>query len=214
MPEFTSDTRRDIDGIRPLSGILRGFIDGPEQTLSLDEIIASFGRRAFGALLFAFSTPNLLPLPPGSSSVLGTPLLLIAPQVALGVRRLWLPRRLSERRFHTTGLTNAFGRMIPWLERIEHVSRPRLHLLFGPIGDRVLGLTCTLLALVLILPIPFGNMLPAAAIGMLALALVQRDGVLALLGYGLAAASWGVLALAASVIMSGFKHALLIAGAA
>ena len=214
MPEFTSDMPDGTDEIRPLSGILHGFIDGPEQTLSLDEIVAGFGRRAFGALLFAFSTPNLLPLPPGSSSVLGAPLLLIAPQVALGVRRLWLPRRFSARRFHTAGLATAFGRMIPWLERIEHVSRPRLRLLFGPIGDRVLGLTCTLLAIVLIFPIPFGNMLPAAAIGMLALSLVQRDGVLALLGYGLAAASGGVLALAASIIAGAFEHALLIAGAA
>ena len=50
--------------------------------VSVGEIVDRFGTRAFGALLFIFALPNLLPLPPGSSTVLGAPLLLLAPQVA------------------------------------------------------------------------------------------------------------------------------------
>jgi hypothetical protein len=216
VPEFTSDAAPDEEEehVRPLSDILRDFVADSSPYLTLDEIVAAFGRRSFGALLFVFSTPNLLPLPPGSSTVLGAPLLLIAPQVAIGVQRLWLPRRLGARRFDARGVAKGFGRMIPWLERIERVSRPRLTFFFGPVGDRILGLTCTLLGVVLIFPIPFGNMLPAAAIGVLSLSLVLRDGALALLGYGLAAASWGVLALAAGVILRLFNHALMIAGVA
>ena len=199
---------------RPLSQLLRELCAEAGELVAVERIMSQFGRRAFGAVLFVFSAPNLLPLPPGASTVLGAPLMLIAPQVAWGVKHPWLPRRVRARTISGPALSAAFARLLPWLERIERVSRPRLPFLFGPVGDRLIGMVCTVLALVLILPVPFGNMLPAAAIGVLALALVLHDGLLALAGYVLAAASVGVLAIAAHVIVAGFDHLLRMIGAA
>lgn len=192
------------DHHEPLSAILRALCE--EERITVGEIVDRFGRRAFGALLFVFSTPNLLPLPPGSSTILGAPLVLLAPQVALGVHAPWLPRFVDDREISGLDLNRFFGRLLPTVERFEKVSRPRLSFLFGGAGDRLLGLVCTLLALVLILPIPFGNLLPALTIGVLAFSLVQRDGVFALLGYGLAAASGTVLFFAADLVIDGVRH--------
>ena len=91
----------------------------------------------------------------------------------------------------------------PVVRRIEHVSSARLTFLFGPVGDRMIGAVCTLLAFILMLPLLGGNLLPAATISVFAIALIQRDGLLALLGYVLAAISFGVLALAAGIIHRG-----------
>jgi hypothetical protein len=66
----------------------------------------------------------------------------------------------------------------------------------------MIGIVCTLLAAVLILPIPLGNMLPATAVTVLALSLIQRDGLLAILGYLLAMASAAVLVLSGSLIVA------------
>ena len=200
------------DQHKPLSEILRDLC--AEDRITVGEIVDRFGRRAFGALLFIFSTPNLLPLPPGSSTVLGAPLVLLSPQVALGVHAPWLPRFVDDREISGLDLNRFFGRLLPAVERFEKISRPRLGFLFGGLGDRLLGLVCTLLALILILPIPFGNLLPALTIGVLAFSLVQRDGVFALLGYGLAAASAGVLFLAADVVIAGVRHLVNWFGAA
>jgi hypothetical protein len=200
------------DHHKPLSEILRDLC--AEDRITVGEIVDRFGRRAFGALLFIFSTPNLLPLPPGSSTVLGAPLVLLSPQVALGVHAPWLPRFVDDREISGVDLNRFFGRLLPAVERFEKISRPRLGFLFGGLGDRLLGLVCTLLALILILPIPFGNLLPALTIGVLAFSLVQRDGVFALLGYGLAAASAGVLFLAADVVIEGVRHLVNWFGAA
>ena len=63
-------------------------------------------------------------------------------------------------------------------------------------------------ALVLILPIPFCNMLPAAAVSVFSLALIQRDGVIAMAGYAVAAASVGVLVLAANLVSAVIKTGL------
>ncbi|MFN3521131.1 MAG: exopolysaccharide biosynthesis protein [Phenylobacterium sp.] len=204
----------EMEHVKPLSQILRELTAADEGTLSVGQIISAFGPRALGALLFVFAAPNLLPLPPGSSTVLGAPLVLLAPQLALGVRRLWLPPNAGRRTIRASTLHQAFGRIIPWLERVEHVSRPRLGFLFGRFGDRFLGLMCVGLSLVLILPLPFGNLLPAAAITALSLSLVLRDGVLALLGYALAAASWSVLYVAGGAIMGFFRHMLTLLGTA
>ena len=189
-----------------LSALIRGLCATPDQKIAIGEIIDIFGRRAFGALLFIFAIPNLLPLPPGSSTILGAPLLLLSPQVALGIHAPWLPRFLEDRQVTGAELAKAFGKLLPWIERVERVSRPRLSFMFGAVGDRLIGLVCFLLSFVLILPIPLGNLLPALTIGVFGFSLVQRDGLLAMAGYVLAAISVGLLVLSAGVVINAVHH--------
>lgn len=186
-----SDTEHRL----PLSAILLEIADDPDPTVTVGEIVHRFGRRAFGALFFFFSAPNWLPLPPGSSTFLALPLVLLTPQAAVGVHGPWLPRFIDERKMKRIDLAKAMRKLVPVLQKIEKVSRPRFNFMFGPVGDRLIGLTCFLLALVLLLPIPLGNMAPAAAIAALGLSLVLRDGVLTLIGYAITALSAGLLVL-------------------
>lgn len=184
-----SDTERRL----PLSAILLEIAADPDPTVTIGEIVHRFGRRAFGALFFFFSAPNWLPLPPGSSTFLALPLVLLTPQAAVGIQGPWLPRFVDDREMKRANLAKALRKLVPFLQRVETFSRPRWGFMFGPVGDRLIGLTCFLLALVLLLPIPLGNMAPAAAIAALGLALILRDGILALIGYGIAGVSVGLL---------------------
>lgn len=199
---------------QPLSELLRDISDDPDPEVTVGEIVHRLGRRSFGALLFIFSAPNWLPLPPGSSTFLAAPLLLLAPQIAIGVRGPWLPRFIDARRMKRADLAVAFRKLIPTLQRIEKVSRPRLIFLFGPLGDRLIGLTVTLLSLVLLLPIFLGNMAPAAAIAAFGLALIQRDGLLAIAGYLMSVASVALLVVGWNVAVAFFQHFLRIVGLA
>jgi len=196
----------------PLSEMLRTLCDGPSGPIRVREIVDHFGHRAFGAVLFVFSVPNMFPLPPGSSTVLGLPLVLVAPQLAIGARRPWLPRSVGERTIDRAALAQTFSRLIPSLERVETLLAPRLSFLFGAVGDRLIGLICSVLSLVLILPIPLGNMLPAASIAAFALALTQKDGFFALIGYLLAGVSFGVLALSAATVYAAVEQLLKFFG--
>lgn len=202
------------DRHQPLSEVLEEIAGAPSERISLNEVSARFGGRALGALILVFGLLCLLPLPPGGTTLFGLPLLLLAPQLVLGARAPWLPQRLRRRTVALEDIRNGLPRVIGWLRRVEAVSRPRLTFFFGGVGQRVIGFVCALLALVLILPIPFGNLLPAAAVTVLALSLVQRDGLLALVGYALAATSASVLVVAAHVIIEIFDRArTMIAGA-
>ncbi|RAK53423.1 exopolysaccharide biosynthesis protein [Phenylobacterium soli] len=191
---------------RPLSEVLREVAD--EERVSVGELIDRFGGRALGALLLIFGLACTLPLPPGGTTVFGLPLVLLGPQLLFGARAPWIPQGLRGRDVPTADLKKGLPRVLPWLERAEAVSKPRLHFLFGSWGQRLIGLICSVLAIVLILPIPLGNLLPGAAVSVLALALVQRDGALALVGYALTAASAGVLVLAAGLIARGLGQVL------
>jgi hypothetical protein len=86
---------------------------------------------------------------------------------------------------------------VPWLARAERLLRPRFGVLTRQPAQYGLGLVCLLLSIVIFLPIPLGNMLPALAVCLIALGLLGRDGVCVLLGLLAALAAvglvWGVL---------------------
>ena len=183
-----------------LSDVIEGFGEDTRPVLTVGQMLEQFDSRAFGAMLFVFGLLNCLPLPPGSSTILSLPILLLAPQIALGREIPWLPRKLIEHPLKRDDLRGLFRRLTPIVRRMELVTRPRLEVMFGPIGERAIGGVCTLLAMVLVLPIPLGNLAPGATVAVLALSLLQRDGLLALLGYLMAGVSVGLLVLSAGVV--------------
>ena len=175
-------------------------------TVTIGDLAKMMGERAFGALMFIFAVPNAIPTPPGTSAVLGLPLLFLTYQLMVGRQALWLPQRISQRPVSGQLLSAFMRRAMPWLIRTEKVLKPRISLLVrNNTAERVLGFVCFMLSIILFLPIPLGNILPAMAIAVLALALAERDGVAALVGYGLAAASIALLGLVSSAIWAGVQ---------
>lgn len=194
----------------PLSAVLSDIAEHAAARISIQELMEKFGGRAIGALLFVFGLACTLPLPPGATTIFGAPLLLLAPQLIIGSRAPWLPERVKTRTLATADLRKALPKVIPILRRVEAISRPRFVFLFGNVGERLLGLVCTALAIVLILPIPGGNILPAMAVSALSFALIQRDGLIALIGYALAITSASILVLAAHIVVRMFLHVVSV----
>lgn len=192
----------------PLSSVLTAIAAHAEPEISISDLTRMFGGRAIGALLFVFGLICTLPLPPGATTIFGFPLLLLAPQLVIGASAPWLPKGVKRRTIAVAGLRSGLPRVIPWLQKIEAISQPRLVFLFNPVGERLIGVLCTLLAIVLILPIPLGNILPALAVTVLAFSLIQRDGLIALAGYGIVITSASVLALAAHILVITIQQAL------
>jgi hypothetical protein len=96
-----------------------------DETITLRDLLAGLNRRAFGMLLFASVLPAFIPIPIGGA-ISGPLVMLIGAQLAIGVRRPWLPNFLASRGPHRHALAR-FDRMIsPWLARLEHLIRPRL----------------------------------------------------------------------------------------
>jgi hypothetical protein len=195
---------------KSLADVIEGFGRDSRPTLTVGEMLEAFESRAFGAMLLVFGLLNTLPLPPGSSTILSLPILFLAPQIAMGADTPWMPRRLVEKPLKRDDLRGLFRRLAPIVRSMELVTRPRLRPMFAPVGERAIGVVCTLLALVLVLPIPLGNLAPGATVAVLALALLQRDGILALLGYLMALGSGALLFVSAHVVVMGVTKLLSV----
>ncbi len=175
-------------------------LDG-RPSFTIGELVDELGERAFGALMFIFAVPNIIPTPPGTSAVLGLPLVILTFQLMIGRQTLWLPQTIRKRTIDGALVATFVRRSMPVLVRFEKVLRPRFSLVVASdVAERVIGLVAFLLAVVLFLPIPLANIVPAAAIAVMALGLAERDGLAVLLGYVLGAGTVLVLLLVSSAL--------------
>jgi hypothetical protein len=185
-----------------VSDILSGIAAEEHPTVSVSDVTHAFGDRAFGALMFVFAAPLALPMPPGVSAVLGAPLLFITVQWMIGRRTLWLPSVIANRTMSRADYVALMGKLTPYLSWLERRLRRRATFMYGPVIDRLTGLVCVILAGIVFLPIPFGNMLPSFAIAAFALGLAERDGLAALIGWLSALVSVAILALVWNAILA------------
>jgi hypothetical protein len=73
-------------------------------------------------------------------------------------------------------------RILPALRQLERIVRPRAGWLAGPWARVPVGIICLVLAIVITLPVPLGHLVPGTAISVLALGLIERDGIAVALG--------------------------------
>jgi hypothetical protein len=154
--------------------------------------------------MFIFAVPNIIPTPPGTSAILGLPLVILTWQVLIGRQSLWLPAIVRQRRISRELIASFVSKVTPVMARLERVLKPRIGILVSSdAAERVIGLVTFPLAVALFLPIPFGNILPAAAIACIALGLAERDGLAVAVGYALSLASVALLAAISSALYIG-----------
>lgn len=149
--------------------------DESRERLSFGDLVAAMGDRAFGPLLFLFALPNVLPTPPGTAGIMAIPLIFLAVQMVLD-RKPWLPGFVARRSVSRETFSGFVTRATPWLMRAGRFLRPRMAVFVSPRSERLVGAACLVLALVLLLPIPFANSTPALAICVFALGVLERDG--------------------------------------
>lgn len=166
------------------------------ERVSIGELIDGLGERAYGILMLLFALPTILPAPPGMSAVTGMPIVVFSLQLMVGHPHPWLPAFLRRRSILRTDLLAVLDKAGPYLRRVENFTKPRLpHLVDGRM-ERLAGAVVFFLSIVLILPIFMGNIFPSIAIALIALALMERDGIALIAGY--------VSAVASTVIAFGF----------
>lgn len=150
--------------------------------VSISSIRDALGDRSFAALVVFFSLINMIPLPPPSSAILGLPLIMVSAQMMYGSKRAWLPRFIMDKSLSPESFRRVMDRFIPRLVSLERMIRPRYWPFWRRQGDRIIGFLCLFMAVVVAMPIPFGNWLPACSTALMSLALIERDGILLGLG--------------------------------
>lgn len=152
--------------------------------VAIGDLVHALRNRAFGVTLLLFGIPNCIPMPPGIPVICGTILILAAIPMIMGRDQMWLPERLARRTIAKSDLERISTLAMPWILRLEKMSRPRMPVFAGPTARRIIGAVVAFLGFVLILPIPFlGNMPPGIAICIFGLGLIERDGLIILIAF-------------------------------
>lgn len=183
------------------SGLLTALAGLPGERIAVGTIIAALQDRAYALLVVLLGLPNCLPMPPPIPLVCGLVLAFVALQMLMGRRMPWLPKALLARSIGKPELNRAVERALPALIRLERFSKPRLTMLGSPYAIPVLGLVILVLALGLIVAAPFIGQIPLGlAVCLVGLGLVERDGLLMIIG--------AIFGAAGLLLSAGFAYAI------
>ncbi|APF37927.1 exopolysaccharide biosynthesis protein [Chelatococcus daeguensis] len=165
------------------SAVLHALTVGEGEYLTVDEILQTLRQQAFALLVVVLGLPNCLPMPPPIPLICGFVLAFVALQMALGRQAPWLPRQLLRKSVARADVSRAVERAMPVLRRLERMSRPRLQFFATQPGMRAMGLVLLVVALGLLVSAPFIGQIPLGlAACLIGLGLVERDGIVIILG--------------------------------
>ena len=158
-----------------------------EEPLTLNDLLEETAEASFLLLIALLAAPFLIPVPPGFTTVPCLVSLLLSLQMVAGRRSPWLPDRLKRISFPQS----IADPLLKLLERMSHIldnlTRPRLKVLLShPLAWQLNGLFLTWLTLLLMSPLPFTNPLFSTNILVVTIAILEKDGLLLCVGYGLA----------------------------
>ncbi len=182
-----------------LSDIAERMSDASDsQEVSVKDMIASVGKRAYGPLLLVFGLIALSPVGaiPGASVVLGALIVLVAAQVLFGLESPWFPSRLKRISVDSGKIDRSVHKIKPYLAKVDKILRPRWRFMMEPPAPRLVAFFCIVLGVSMypLAVVPWGVAAPALAIVVLSVGLTSHDGVVLAAGLVLATAALGLSA--------------------
>jgi hypothetical protein len=167
-----------------LATLDRLFAGPRESILTLEAFLNGLEMRSYAFAIAALDVINCVPTGiPWLSTVTGVPMFLLVIQYFLGRPAPSLPGFIGRRGLPRGRLQDVLVRGRRYIERLENAVHPRHDWWVSGLPRQALLLTWLLLIVLLALPVPFDNLLPALAILFFCLALIEGDGVMAMLGW-------------------------------
>ncbi|MBT8471009.1 MAG: exopolysaccharide biosynthesis protein [Marinicaulis sp.] len=149
---------------------------------SLGDVITRLDERAFGLLLLLLALPCCLPFVYLLPQIVALPMLALAGQMAAGRHHPWLPNALNKRRFSIGEFEKVVARGEKYIGWFEKLSRPRLGLLTNHTGARIVGAILLIPTASILVPLPSTNTIPGIGVAIASIGLIERDGVLVIIG--------------------------------
>jgi len=164
-----------------------------DSDMSVGDMLDAVGTRSYGPLLLVLGLLAAGPtgVIPGMAVVTATLIVVLAGQLLFGLRHPWLPRQLLRFRMPGRRVRQAAQAIARAARPVDALTEPRMTLLCDPPFAAIPALVFIAMA-GLFYPlafVPFGVLMPGAAVVLLALALTARDGLLLVVGLAAAAAA-------------------------
>jgi hypothetical protein len=178
-----------------------------EETINIGQLKEKMQSASYALLMLVFCLPLLIPIPtPGLSAIVSIPLVFLTFQLMIGKESPWFPKKISNISLKISDIKKVTEKLEPSIKKLEKFLKPRLEILLNKKAQNFIGAFCFFLSTLIILPIPFGNVIPAIAIFIISLGLLQKDGVFVIVGilFGIISVS-SVLFFAKTIIFKIFS---------
>ncbi|MGC4032543.1 MAG: exopolysaccharide biosynthesis protein [Tepidisphaeraceae bacterium] len=158
-------------------------VDGRE-SIRVGEIVEILRHRGPALVMLLLCIPFVIPIPSfGLSTPLGLAIMFYGGGVMLRMKP-WVPGFISRRTLKRETLEKIVNIACKGGKKVEKLLKPRLKFMLWPMIDVPIGFSILFCGffLGLPLPIPFTNAIPAVALILLLLGVIEQDGVAVLLG--------------------------------
>lgn len=151
---------------------------------SVGELLKDFYENGLLLMILFFALPVAIPLPypPGFTTIIGIPLILLSVQMLLGFRHVFLPKTISRYKISNNVLITISNKVVPILRWIENYIKPRYSFAQFIYCEQIIGFISLICAISVAIPLPLTNSIPALGIAVMALGLLNRDGIVILCG--------------------------------
>jgi hypothetical protein len=195
MAEPTSKRRTENTNKR-FSARLESWLEGDESK-TIGALTDLIDEKSFALIIMLLLFPSALPIPTGGvTHVLELIAALVACQMALGRRELWLPRRFRDHELGEAVTGKAVPAIIRRVRWFERWARPRLATLLDTRGARsVLAVFLLVFIAGALFAPPFSGLdtLPSAGVVIMCLGIIFSDVLITALGVTVGAVGIGLV---------------------
>ena len=134
-------------------------------------------------IFFALPVAIPLPYPPGFTTIMGLPLVILSIQMLFGSKKVCLPSRLNNYQIQNGTLKMLSNKFVPIVKSVEKYVKPRFAFARSVYCEQFIGFICLIASIAVAIPFPLTNAIPALGISVMALGLLNRDGLTVIVGF-------------------------------
>ena len=154
-----------------------------DDNIKIGILLKSVDTGGFALLILIFSLLLVIPAPPPIATIAGVIIMFFSFQMAIGLQEVWLPKFITEKSIQRKTLALIVEKSSVYLYKLERFTRRRLTFMNSPIAERIIGIVVFILAAITLTPIIFANSVPGTAIIMISFGLLNKDGLIIIIGF-------------------------------
>ena len=151
----------------------------------ISELMEDFHENGLLLAMIFFALPVAIPLPypPGFTTLMGIPLMILSIQMLMGSKKVRLPEKINNYELKNSTLKSISDKIVPIIENIEKYMKPRFDFASSVYCEQFVGLISLIAATAVAIPLFMTNAIPALGITVMALGLMNRDGLIIIAGF-------------------------------
>ena len=181
-----NNENKDIskDNINSTSALINDIYNkNIEDNIKIGTLLKSIDSGGFALLNLIFSIILMIPLPPPIAIIAGLIVMFLSFQMIIGMKEVWLPKFITEKSIKRTTLTVIVEKSTIYLYKLERFTRRRFTFVSNPITERIIGAFIFFLAGITLTPIVFANTIPGLAIILISFGMINKDGLMVIIGF-------------------------------